>query len=288
MKVRFILDGNKVCIFFLFFRVMGIYVYYHLTLLNNWRDIVREQCSRLVFSGLYHETVMIKCYAISPDMDSITECRELLKKYGNKFELIEHTDKGNEWFTLSHTNETTADDDFVLYIHTKGVTRYGTDTYDYHEGHIARDTGELTHHDMTFHSTELYRNICDWRDLMEYFLIARYDLCLSELSKGVDTIGINIFKYPPLHYAGNFFWIKGSFLKKLELEQFDHNPETWLFENRNGVHLSLYQSKFEIIPDVHLGISHYLVEYPLNKVVDNNNVTEDSAFYITWKKDWVV
>jgi hypothetical protein len=124
---------------------------------------------------------------------------------------------------------------------------------------------------------------------MEYFLIARYELCLSELSKGIDTIGINIFKYPPLHYAGNFFWIKGSFLKKLELEQFDytkeHNPETWLFENRNGVHLSLYQSKFNDIPPAHFGISHYLVQYPLNKVVDKNTKADDeSAFYIKWKK----
>ena len=142
---------------------------------------------------------------------------------------------------------------------------------------------------MTFHSTELYRNICDWRDLMEYFLIARYELCLSELSKDVDTVGINIYTDPPVHYAGNFFWVKGSFLKKLEqLEQFDHtkdhNPETWLFENRNGVHLSLYQSKFNDIPSAHFGISHYFVQYPLNKVVDKNTkVFDESAFYIRWK-----
>ena len=234
---------------------MGIFIYYHLTLLNNWREIVREQCTRIIFSGLYGDTTMIKCYAITPNPDTklIEECRKRLKSYGEKFELRDHTAEGNEWFTLSHMREITDDDDYVLYIHTKGVTRFGTTLYTF--------KGD------TYNIPDIYDNILDWRDLMEYFLIARYKRCIEELENGYDTIGINLFTGTPLHYAGNFFWLKGSYIKSLDYTK-EHNPETWIFDKPNSFNLSMYQSKQPDIPFGFYGIGHYFMKYPMCNVTD--------------------
>ena len=152
---------------------MCIFVYYHLTIMRNWRDIVREQCTRIVFSGLYASVTEIRCYAIIPDgnMTLMTECEETLKRYGNKFTLK----------------------------------------------------------------------------------------------------GFNVFTRTPVHYAGNFFWMKGSHLKTLNYEG-EHNPETWIFENTIGRFVSIYQSSLPDIRFPYLGIGHYFKEYPLSMVVDTDQL----------------
>ena len=238
---------------------MCIFVYYHLTIMRNWRDIVREQCTRIVFSGLYASVTEIRCYAIIPDgnMTLMTECEETLKRYGNKFALKGFAREGNEWFTLSKLCDITGDDDYVLYIHTKGVTRFGTNEY--------------THKGRIYKIPNLYDNILDWRDLMEYFLIGQYERCIDILKNEADTVGINVFTGTPVHYAGNFFWMKGSHLKTLNYEG-DHNPETWIFENTIGRFVSIYQSSLPDIRFPYLGIGHYFKEYPLSMVVDTDQL----------------
>ena len=83
---------------------MKIYVYYHITLINNWEDIVKEQCTRIIFSGLYEKLEQIKCYAIDPKCCETERCRSLLKTFGKKFSLEDVCNKGNEWFTLNIYN----------------------------------------------------------------------------------------------------------------------------------------------------------------------------------------
>ena len=150
---------------------MEIYIYYHITLLQNWESIVREQCTRIVFTGLYDVVESVRCYAIDIDGDESEKCRTILRSFGSKFCLKGIERSGTEWVTLKNIQHEVNEDDLVLYIHTKGVTRYDTTVY---EIPSAKNAGESE----SFTVPSLYDNIQDWRDLMELFLIGHYKRCL--------------------------------------------------------------------------------------------------------------
>jgi hypothetical protein len=124
----------------------------------------------------------------------------------------------------------------VLYLHSKGVTKPGN------------------------------KNIDEWSDLMEYFLIEKYKDCLFYLSE-YDTCGVNYRKNPMPHYSGNFWWATSSYI--LSRDRFDrlknsrftpqtfhsterHYCEFWLLDSENGNHKILYNSN----------INHYRQNYP--------------------------
>ena len=222
---------------------MKIYVYYHIGLLNNWESIVKEQCSRIVFSGLYDRLEKIKCYAIDRDGCNEEKCRSLLKKYGKKFSLESVSNEGDEWFTLKNLRFDIEDEDRVLYIHSKGVTRF--DTTSFHMN--ARD----------FEISNLYENICDWRDLMEFYLIRHHETCLRVLENNYDTVGINYFNGPK-HYSGNFWWATGKYLRTLSYDT--PANELWVLSNSHQS-ISLFQSPF-------IGYGHYFAPFPLSMVSD--------------------
>ena len=219
---------------------MKIFVYYHITLVNNWKDIVREQCSRIIFSGLYDDVYVIYCYAVNPSNTMQNECTQLLSSFGKKFILRGVTTKDDEWFTLQNLQY----DRSVLYIHTKGVTRFNTFDYILNK--------------QVIHVPNIYRNVTDSRDLMEYFLIRHYKKCIQILQDGHDTVGIN-FCMNPHHYSGNFWWCTGKYLKTLTYDK--HMTEEWILQNNDTKHYSLFQSPLT-------GYGHYFYEYALNNVTD--------------------
>ena len=221
--------------------MMKIYVYYHIALLNNWESIVKEQCSRLLFSGLYKRLESIRCYAIDPTGNNEEKCRRLLKKYGKKFSLEGISREGDEWFTLKHLENGIDEEDKVLYIHSKGVTRYNTTTYNINT--------------CDFDISDLYENICDWRDLMEFYLIKNFNKCLTILDNGYDTVGIN-YCSTPKHYSGNFWWATGKYLRSLVYDT--PSNENWILGN-NSRCISLFQSPF-------VGYGHYFAPFSLSMV----------------------
>ena len=225
---------------------MNVFVFYHITCLNNWKEIVQEQCTRIIFSGLYDIVTCIYSYAITIDREMVSE---FLRQFGDKFVLQNTASTGDEWFTLQHIHSLVDDDACVLYLHTKGVTRYNTTQY--------------TIHNQTFMINELYQNIVEWRDLMEYHLIKNYRECiklLNDKTQHIDAVGVNYCTNPP-HFSGNFWWAKGSYLKTLP----SHipNTEAWVLQNK-GCFVSLYQSDFR-------GYGHYFYAFPLKKVHEKSN-----------------
>ena len=242
---------------------MPIYIYYHITLLNDWKSLLKEQCNRIVFSGLYDRVERIKCYAIDPQDKMKKKCAAFLKRFGEKFVLEKTTKSGNEWFTLQHVKETCQENDRVLYIHTKGITKQKSHTF------------------CAVKIPRLSNNISDWRDLMEYFLIRRSSDCLKILDDGYDTIGVNFTTGTtapnhtttvPNHYSGNFWWAHGKHLQKMT---YDHTeldvPEKWLHEVP-GRFVSLYQSPY-------VGYGHYFNEFPLCRVIDKT--VESSGTFVS-------
>ena len=68
------------------------------------------------------------------------------------------------------------------------------------------------------HSKGVTRNgkgFTDWRILCDYFTMSKWKLNI-ELLKENDCVGINLLKYPKLHFSGNFWWSKSEYLNKLE------------------------------------------------------------------------
>ena len=89
---------------------MKIIIYYHLTLINNWETVLREQCSCIIFSGLYDIIHSIRCYAIDVNGDQETICRNLLQNYGLKFSLERVERSGTEWLTLKNIKDREEDE----------------------------------------------------------------------------------------------------------------------------------------------------------------------------------
>ena len=87
----------------------------------------------------------------------------------------------------------------VLYFHTKGIslTKYNTSQYN-----------------MPYKI--LMNNVSMWRDFMEDHLIDNWRKCIGVLNTTIsDTAGVNYAEIPIKHYAGNFWWAKSDYIKKL-------------------------------------------------------------------------
>lgn len=116
----------------------------------------------------------------------------------------------------------------ILYIHSKGVTKPNN------------------------------KNIQDWVNLMEYFLIEKHEKCLEALDNH-DVCGVNYLPSKP-HYSGNFWWANSKHinrLRELKAEKIDRlYCEYWLFDIQDTIkRKEIYNS----------GLDHYKNSYPREK-----------------------
>jgi hypothetical protein len=196
-------------------------IYYHIFLINNWKEIVNEQIERLKKSNLFYNS-LIKIGAVHDERDFSQN--EILKSIFYKYENVEILFiKPNRCFGESETLAELKDscDSLdknlnIFYIHAKGVTQYQTEK----EIHVA-----------------------NWRKMMEYFLIDRWEKCINILDDGYDCCGVN---YQPhsgnisgnikliMIFNGNFFWVKSDYIKKLDknlLFEHRYSAENWICSN---------------------------------------------------------
>lgn len=184
-------------------QTMVIRVFYHVCALNHWESILRDQASKLLFSGLYDETTAIHCFCVGPEAK---RAATLLLDFGAKFriEVCAPEDRSAERLTLRHMRGLIAPDDKVLYMHTKGVTKIPP-------------------------SLEIYW----WAFYMEYYLIKKFRQCLDLLEQS-DVVGLDYYPASAPHFSGNFWWARGAYLQTLtppcpDLDKDKyHNTETWV------------------------------------------------------------
>ena len=114
--------------------------------------------------------------------------------------------------------------DYVYYMHTKGLSRSS-------------------------------KPVDDWRIVMEYFTIGHHRLCTDLLDAGADMVGINLFPGPVIHYSGNFWWAKASYIATLpEIVISKYNRMAAEFWPVSG------QGQFECLH--YTEVDHYLQQYP--------------------------
>lgn len=173
-------------------------VFSHNYLSNNWYDIVNNQLSKLVNSGLYKRADKI-VYGVNTDADELYyRFIELLNKYDSdrKIEIYRYTKNMYEFSTLIHLQNYCANNPnaSVLYYHAKGTSR----KYD--------------------------RNIESWRECLEYFNIEQWRRCHAEVkNERHDVCGaLYIEKFAFLnivltnYYSGNFWWANAKYINRLD------------------------------------------------------------------------
>ena len=160
------------------------YIYIHVCCIGNYIDVFNDLIKKIKDSGLYDKVEEIRCCVLGHSTLSFTHTfsdKIVLRKSNTDLSLYEA-------FTINTIKEDIKLGNFnILYLHTKGVTKC--------------------------YSTQ-YINIKSWVDYMSYFTITHYAKCIEFLKEN-DTVGVNINIKPNIHYSGNFWWSKSSYLDKL-------------------------------------------------------------------------
>lgn len=177
-----------------------IYGVYHVFCDKGWQELVADQIRRLKDSGLYSATKRLYISCIVKDEAQADELMSLID--ADKAELISvSTDPMKfEYPALEFIREKSgAEDCFIYYFHTKGISYYA---------------GERTDR----HFLALRRNIEAWRHMMEYFLFYKWQVAVNVLDEGYDTYGC--YRLPPYPkkyylYAGNFWWVRSDYVRRL-------------------------------------------------------------------------
>jgi hypothetical protein len=211
------------------------YIYIHVCCINNWKDVLHLLYFNIKSSGLHDAVTRIKCNVLcAPESKADVDVYfSKLLLFDAKLELLGITCDlllyetptinllHDHAIKIGHDDD--ADNFNVLYLHTKGVTRNSV-------------------------------NVVDWINYMIYFNIHEYKTCIDHLTNhGYDTVGVNLFTTHPIHYSGNFWWARSSYLKKLKRCEVKHynSPEFWLTEDNLGKFSSLW----------HSNINHYNQRY---------------------------
>lgn len=229
---------------------MHNYIYIHVCCINNWKDVLNNLYFNIKSSGLYEVVSRIK-FSVLCNPESKTETELYFSNFlllDAKIELLEIACNISLYEThtinLLHKHATESEEDFnVLYLHTKGVTRTGV-------------------------------NVADWIKYMIYFNINQYQTCIDRLAHH-DAVGVNLITIPKLHYSGNFWWSKSSYIRKLQPCQHIHynSPEFWLTEHGLGSFLSLWNSN----------INHYNERYEEDKYENKIHETTNNGLIVLEK-----
>ena len=218
-----------------------IYIFIHICILEDWREIFWDQINTIKESGLYEIVEKINLGIVG----NIENLRDDIFN-DNKFNILyidsrvtlyeSHTINFIKSFCDNIDKEV-----YILYIHTKGTRNAGNK--------------EVTK---------------SWRNMMEYFLINKYNDCLKYLDI-FDTLGNNIIntycfdkneiainKDHTFHYSGNFWWSKKSYIDKLNYIELDltkksintrYRAENWILSNYPNMKIgSLFQDCTNIHP----------------------------------------
>ena len=223
---------------------MNKYIYFHICMINNWKEVVGNIFQQLKDSGLYDDIKEIRCSVIGDDLEllkflnndkkiSIIFAATDSKFFAGNYRLItdyredESRPIHNEEIILNKMWEDAQKEDFyVLYLHSKGVKKF----------------------------TEIPNqksNIEDWVNLMLYFNLYYFRHIEMKL-KEFDAVGVNLEITPKskkssefnIRFSGNFWWSKSEHIRQIQKKiPGDYGgPENWISYGKNIKFLSLWNS----------------------------------------------
>lgn len=205
-----------------------IHVYYHVCLINNGLSIASDQMYLLYRCGLLDaaKSINIGVKYDSKLSSNLPKFLDIVNRYNTKNNILilyveENNPSGDHELMTSRYFKSYADslkdneDHYILYFHTKGVSRYGT---------------------------PLEISAKHWRTFMEYFTINKWKNCYDLLDSGYESCGtftnnmsvmdFYLNKDKPtiatpncVYYPGTFYWIKSSIVKKISKNYFTTRNE---------------------------------------------------------------
>ncbi|MEY4720266.1 MAG: hypothetical protein RL563_2884 [Pseudomonadota bacterium] len=205
-------------------------IFYHIYQHDNWTNLVATQLEKLRTSGLYDASTFIQIQINGNEPFPFSDTKYTIAY--NKDTELEEAPTLESLRQFCDKNDNWA----VLYLHTKGITQ---------------KTPETT----------------DWRELMEYFCIERWEDCLDKLQEH-DTAGCLYMDQCYLgfhpHYSGNFWWARSEYIKTLNHEYLTagirNNREFWIGTGNGSMYSFL-----------NTGLNHYAVRFPRESYVALDN-----------------
>jgi len=229
-------------------------VYINVAVINHVNFVLNQLLSTIENSGLYDV-----CEEINLVVNG--DIKNLKYKSLDKIKLTHFRNDIShcEFPTLKKIYDDVQNSDFnVLYLHTKGVTRYN-------------------------------KPIQDWIDYLIYFNITKFQDRIDDLNEH-EASGVNNWGNPedvnehpstwgfgkvPVHYSGNFWWSKSEHIKELVdpyqwvHDRWDPKPTTyvryrmmaemWICQIQNARYVNAWSSN----------VDHYLTEYPSYNYIKN-------------------
>ena len=186
-------------------------IFYHVTAKGSYRDIIRQQMSSIIMSGLYRTAATIDVFVMGETNEELAAASELLLEFGKKVQIREMSLNITkmERLTLENIHNFVREQDRVFYMHSKGVT------YDA--------------------ISEIGTNAYWWSLFMQYHLIQGHARCIS-LLESYDVVGVKWENMqrpdakPGFHFSGNFWWATGAYLLTLDhsIGGLYHDPELYI------------------------------------------------------------
>ena len=218
-------------------------VFYHALLWGEWKLLVQNQMLRLHTSGILDKMSMMTIGVAALNDEDYRWFSDLWRDFTSvniqrtPHELMPKEERST-LMLLKEWCDNSKEDTPILYFHTKGLSRPG-------------------------YNVEL------WRLYMEYYNIDRWRYAVSTLSNGWDAYGVNLrddteelFGGRYLHYSGNFWWARSSYIKGLD-RTFLTGSNRWEGEFWIGTK----GSREKMFNAFESDVDHYDEEYKLNMFI---------------------
>jgi hypothetical protein len=188
-------------------KTRNIYGIYFICCLGNYYNIVQEQISLLLSSGLYDISEQILCFICLEKQDILNYFKQF-----SKIKIISTTKNLFEKFAINNYKKYINGEYYLYYIHSKSVSR----------------------------NEKCY---IDWRILCDHFTINKWRLSI-ELLTYYDCVGINLKNFPKIHFSGNYWWSKSEHLNKLQdiNDNYYLSPEMYICSYSKTNKICIYNS----------------------------------------------
>ncbi len=200
-------------------KTYDIALFYHVGMLNNWKNIVYDQLDTLEKCGLgYMASSLTLSYNLALSDTSVDELSELVNQFPFSstcnISYIEATaipweqeaiKSISNHCLLSSTKDLESQENeihnqmkFVYYFHNKGITHYTE---------VWKDKCD---------QSRSYCNVLYWPKYMEWFLLENPTFCLTSMLNGSAlTCGVDLLNEHSWHYSGNFWAASCQWIEKL-------------------------------------------------------------------------
>jgi hypothetical protein len=218
-----------------------IYGIYFVCCYGNYVNVIKEQLSILIESGLYKKTKTLYIFVCMCNKEHFETLINLLTYFDadKKITLVTTEQNLYEKFAINNYKKYINDDSFhyVYYFHTKAVSR----------------------------TEPVYVNR---RQVLNIYTLAKHELNINLLNY-YDAVGCSLSAYPTLHFSGNFWWARSDYLITLKepIRNTYLAPEMYICSNPKGKFVSLCQTANFAAPVEHINKSK-------NELI--NQITTDS------------